>query len=237
MKMMLKKAIALLLILSLCLCLTACSREEGSAYHSLMTLLGFDMNDYEHEVGTRFPGVNDPIYKTVSDMVSILIYDSVYITPFESTREAAAGNSDAILNYMLKTSYSAYSGNSALLQEAEKVYPQYHITTLIPKADYESYVYRYFGGDTSVQHVSTARFTYLSKLGAYTTTGQAVSPPVTVSVTKVVETSHTYRVNFTLTGENESVDYFSMIMKREDGTLYMRFVREFNEDETKAKTE
>lgn len=118
MRRMLIKALSLLILLSLALCFTACSAEEGSAYYSLMTLLGFDMNDYEHEVGTRFPGVNDPIYQTISDMVSILVYDSVYITPFESTRDAASGNSDAILNYMLKTSYSAYSGNSALLEEA-----------------------------------------------------------------------------------------------------------------------
>ncbi len=236
MRIMLKKVLPFLLLIAFALCFTACNAEEGSAYYTLMTLLGFDMNDYEHEVGTRFPGVNDPIYKTVSDMVSILVYDSVHITPFESTREAASGNSDAILNYMLKTSYSAYSGNSALLEEAEKVYPQYHITTLIPKADYESYVYRYFGGDTSVQHASTVRFTYLSKLGAYTTTGQAVSPSITVNVTKVVETSHTYRVNFTLSSETESVDYFSMVMKRNDGTLYMRFVREVT-DEAETKTE
>ncbi len=225
---------ALLIVIMIVLPLTSCDTSEGSVYYNLMTLLGFDMIDYESEVGIRFPGTNDEIYKTVSDMITILVYDSVDIALFETTREASTGNSDAILNYMLRSSYSAYSGNSALLAEAEEIYPQYHITTLIPKADYESYVYRYFGGNTSVQHASTVHFTYLPKLNAYTTTGQPLSSDVVITVDSVVETAHTYRVEFTLSDGEESCCYKSMLMKRDDKTLYVRFVRLAEEaDETK----
>lgn len=204
---------------------TSCSGGEGTVYNSVMTMLGFDMNDYENEAAIRFPEKGDEIYETVEGIVSILVYDSVYLSEFETTRDAASGNIDAILNYMLKTSYSAYSGNSELLKEAEEVYPQYHITTLIPQEDYESYVYRYFGGDSSVQHASSARFTFLTKLNAYTTTGQPVTSDVTVDVTSCVETAHTYRVEFSLEKGNESENYTAMIMKREDGTLYMKHLR------------
>lgn len=204
---------------------SSCAGGEGSVYNGIMTMLGFDMNDYENEAAIKFPDSGDEIYGKVEGIVSILVYDSVYLSEFETTRDAAAGNIDAILNYMLKTSYSAYSGNSELLKEAEEIYPQYHITTLIPQADFETYVYRYFGGDSSVQHASSARFTFLSKLNAYTTTGQAATSEVEINITSCVETSHTYRVAFTLSKGEESVDYTSMIMKREDGTLYMKHLR------------
>ncbi len=220
----LKRIFATCLILSVLL-LTSCSDGDGSFYNSIMTMLGFDMNDYENEAAIHFPEESEPIFGEVELIVSILIYDSVYLTPFETTRDAASGNIDAILNYMLKTSYSAYSGNSELLKEAEEAYPQYHITTLIPKTDLEGYVYRYFGGDSSVQHASSARFTFLSKLDAYTTTGGAATSEVEIDVTDCVETEHTYRVAFTLTEGDESENYTAMIRKREDGTLYMKHLR------------
>ncbi len=216
---------AFCLLCAVCLSFVSCSGGEGTLYNSVMTMLGFDMNDYENEAAIHFPDKDDEIYGEIEGIISILIYDSVYLSTFETTRDAASGNVDAILNYMLKTSYSAYSGNSALLKEAEELYPQYHITTLIPKADYESYVYRYFGGGSSVQHASSARFTFLTKLNAYTTTGQPVTSEVEVDVTSCVETTHTYRVAFTLSKGSEEVDYTAMIMKREDGTLYMKHLR------------
>ncbi len=222
-----------LLICSLACSFTSCADSE--LYTSVMTMLGFDMNDYENEAAVRFPEEGDEIFGKVEDIVSILIYDSVYLTAFETTREAATGNVDAILNYMLKTSYSAYSGNSELLKEAEEAYPQYHITTLIPKGDYEGYVYRFFGGDSSVQHASSARFTYLSKLDAYTTTGGAVTSEVNVDITECVETAHTYRVTFTLTEGEETADYTSMFRKREDGTIYMKYLRKAGAETETAK--
>ncbi len=219
-----KRFFAVFILAVLVASLSSCA-DMGEMYNSVMTMLGFDMNDYENEAAIRFPDEDDEIYGQIEGIVAILIYDSVYITPFESTRDAASGNADAILNYMLKTSYSAYSGNPELLSQAEEAYPQYHITTLIPKADLESYVYRYFGGDSSVQHSSSARFTYLSRVDAYTTTGVAATSEVAVDVTECVETAHTYRVAFTLAEGDETADYTALIRKREDGTLYMKHLR------------
>ena len=201
-------------------------KDEDSLYNKVMTLLGFDMNDYENEAAIRFPDKNGEDVSEIKEILSILVYDSAEIYPFENTRDAAANNSDAILNYMLRTSYSAYSGNAELLSEAVEAYPQYNITTLIPKKDFESCVYRFFGGDSSVQHSSSVRFTYLPKVSAYTTTGQPASLDVLIDITKCTETTHTYRVEFTLTDkEGDIASYHAMIMKREDGTEYVKFLR------------
>lgn len=223
MKKSVKIFIYIMSALTAALTLSACS---GEVYQSLMSALGFDMNDYEAEGIIRVPGTDDEAYSEIEKMIGILTLDSARIGTFESPREAASGNRDAILNYMLNTGYAGYSGNSALLSHASEEYPQYNITTLIPEGDLESTVYRWFGGDTSVQHESSLRYIYLSRVNAYTTTGQPLSVTVTLKINNCVETEHTYRVGFTLTDENgESASYSAMVMKREDETLYMRYLR------------
>ena len=216
--------IYILSAVSVCFSFTSCS---GGVYQSLMSALGFDMNDYEAEPVIKMVGDDDEAYAEIIKMIGILTLDSVRITPFETPREAASGNRDAILNYMLNTGYAGYSGNSGLLTHASEEYPQYNITTLIPEGDLESTVYRYFGGDSSIQHANSVRYTYLSRVNAYTTMGQPLSVTVTVDITNCVETEHTYRVTFKLTDANgDSAEYSSMIMKRDDETIYMRYIRE-----------
>ena len=217
--------IFILSAVSVCVTFTSCSGGEGM-YEKLMTALGFDMNDYENEEIVRTLKDDSDTYAEIVKMIGILTLDSARIEPFETPREAASGNRDAILNYMLNTGYAGYSGNSALLEEASREYPQYNITTLIPVSDLESTVYRYFGGDASIRHDNSVRYTYLSRVSAYTTTGQPLSVTVTVKVKNIVETEHTYRVSFTLSDENgDTATYTSMIMKREDESLYMRYLR------------
>ncbi len=227
--------LTLTLAASSALCLQSCSGIDN-AYSSIMTLLGFDMNDYESETILSSVSEEDEVYSQIETIISMLIYDSVYIEPFENPRAAASGNGDAILNYMLLTSYASYSGNSELLAAAEEEYSQYSITILIPASDFESRVYSSFGGDSSVKHTGTVHFIYLSKVEAYTTTGQAVSPPVTITVTSAVETQNTYRVEFTLTeadaaddGGDLAASYKSLYMKREDGTIYMKYLRDIED--------
>ena len=204
--------------------LVSCS---GAAYETIMTWLGFDMKDYESEQMVRRVSEDENAYAEITRIIGILTLDNAAITPFESPRGASSGNRDAILNYMLGTGYAAYSGNSELLADAVEEYPQYNITTLIPEKDYESAVYRNFGGDESVTHESGVRYTYLPRVHAYTTTGQPLTVTVTLTVDSCVETEHTYRDGFTLTDESgESRSYNSMFMKREDETIYMRFLRE-----------
>lgn len=210
--------------LTAALTLSACS---GGVYQSLMSALGFDMNDYEGEGAIRVIGSDDEAYSGIVKMIGILTIDSAHIGTFESPREAAAANRDAILNYMLSTGYAGYSGNSELLARASEEYPQYNITTLIPEGDLASTVYRWFGGDSSVLHEDSLRYIYLSRVNAYTTTGQPLPVTVAVRINNCVETEHTYRVFFVLTDENgESASYSAMIMKREDETMYMRYLRD-----------
>ncbi len=212
------------------LSLSSCSGAD-SLYVSIMTALGFDMNDYESEAVLATIDEDDDVYAELENIISMLIYDSVYLEEFENPRAAASGNGDAILNYMLLTSYASYSGNSELLSSAEEEYPQYSITVLIPATDFENRVYSCFGGDMSVKHTGTVHFTYLSKVDAYTTTGQAVVNSVSIDITSVVETENTYRVEFTLTEPTEgedtgeiSMSYTSLYMKRDDETIYMKYL-------------
>ena len=210
---------------SVCFSFTSCSAGDG-VYEGLMSFLGFDMNDYEGEDVVREVGSDDAVYGEIQKIIEILMLDSTHLEPFDSPRDAAAGNRDAILNHMLNTGYAGYSGNSELLAEASSEYPQYNITTLIPESDLESTVYRFFGGDSSVKHESSVRYTYLSRVAAYTTTGQPLAVTVELKITSLSETEHTYRVSFTLKGEDGgSESYNAMIMKREDETMYMRYLR------------
>ncbi len=196
-----------------------------------MSILGFDMNDYESEDIIRTLSESDAEYADILKIIDILTLDSIRLSTFESPREAAAGNRDAILNYMLNNGYAAYSGNSELLTRASEEYPQYSITTLIPQGDLESTVYRYFGGDSSVQHGSSVRYMYLGRVSAYTTTGLPLATTVKVKITNASETEHTFRVSFQVTGTGaesgatETASYIAMFMKREDEKIYMRYLR------------
>ena len=223
---MIKKACFIISAVFVCISLTACSGGEGSLYYMLMTALGFDMNDYESEETIRVVKEDDAEYEEIVRIIGMLVIDNSHITPFTSPREASSGNRDAILNYMLAENYAAYNGNSALLLSASEEYPQYNITTLIPQRDFESTVYRNFGGDASVTHESGVRYTYLPRVSAYTTTGQPITVSVTITVDTCVETENTFRVTFTLTDSGEkSASYSAMMMKREDETIYMRYLK------------
>ena len=223
-----------MILFSFCLSLYSCGdkNDEDSLYYKLMTALGFDMNDYESEQMVRMLDADDEEYKNIAAIIKILLIDNADITPFENSREASSGNCDAILNYMLNNSYAAYSGNAELLADAENEYPQYSITTLIPKTDYEGCVYRYFGGDSSVVHESSVRFIYLPKVGAYTTTGQPAPVTAEIWISMCCETANTYRITFTVgDAEGKSRGYTAMMMKREDGTIYMKYLRAAEETE------
>ncbi len=222
-----RRAASALIAIIAAISLAACSGGEGSAYYKLMTALGFDMNNYESEPMTRFVPSDDEVCGEIERIIGMLTVDSARVTPFETPREASSGNRDAILNYMLNFGYAAYNGNSELLAEAAEAYPQYNITTLIPEGDFESTVYRYFGGDASVIHEDSVRYKYLPRVRAYTTTGQPLTVTVEIELSSCIETEHTYRVSFTLTdGSGGSASYSAMMMKREDGTMYMRYLRD-----------
>jgi hypothetical protein len=206
------------------------TKDSSSLSYKLMTFLGFDMHDYENEVQGTPISSSDEKYDAIVSIVRILVSDSASIATFESPREAASANADAILSYMLSENYSAYTGNLELLSKAKETYPQYNITTLIPVEDFEGVVYKYFGGDESVKNKSGVRFTYLPKVGAYTTTGAIPTKLADVDVILCYETENTYRVRFRLSYDGQtSPKYDAMLIKRDDGTMYMRFLREMKD--------
>lgn len=206
------------------------TKDSSSLSYKLMTFLGFDMHDYENEVQGTPISSDEEMYDTIVSIVRILVSDSASIATFESPREAASGNADAILSYMLSENYAAYTGNLELLSKAKEAYPQYNITTLIPVEDFEGVVYKYFGGDESVKHKSGVRFTYLPKVGAYTTTGAIPTELANIDVILCYETENTYRIRFRILYEGQtSPKYDAMLIKRDDGTIYMRFLREMEE--------
>ncbi|HOQ15106.1 MAG TPA: hypothetical protein PKZ58_08515 [Bacillota bacterium] len=223
--------ITMLIVLAIIPFISACgTKDSNSLSYKIMTFLGFDMHDYENEVQGAPISSDDERYDEIVSIVRMLVSDSASIATFESPREAAAGNADAILSYMLSENYSAYTGNLELISKANEAYPQYNITTLIPVEDFESVVYKYFGGDESVKNKSSVRFTYLPKVGAYTTTGAIPTKLADIDVILCYETENTYRIRFRILYEGQtSPKYDAMLIKRDDGTMYMRFLREIEE--------
>jgi len=206
-----KRLIALFLSLML---LTSCG---------ILDKLGFDTYDYMSESVTVTHKADSEIAEMLSEVVNILISDSPELITFENMGDAIKAYRDAVLDYMLETGYARYSGNTALISKAAEAYPEYSITQIIPEKEFEATMYRYFGGDVMITHRDGSRFRYLDKVEAYTATVPLSSGVYSPEITAVSETEKTYRVWFCVVSEEiRSDDYFALIIKREDGTLYIK---------------
>lgn len=197
----------------------------GCAAEGLMSVLGFDMHNYR---GEETLAVLDPNSETVQSLVSmtrILTVNTPYLTPFEGAGEAANACRDAVLNSMLETRYAQYAGNTALLANAAKSYPQLQISILIPADDFEAMIYTTFGGSEKISNRNGDIFRYLEKVNAYTTAATPQSSSVSTTVTYCEETERTYRLYFvnSLDGVT-SPEYFALIVKRDDGSLYFKLL-------------
>lgn len=208
---------------------------SSGAHHVMLQYLGFDLHDYEGEgvIATYDPDSEKAA--ELSRLFAPLLLDNVKLTEFSDTRQVSENYRDAILNYLLNSNFAKYTGNLALLATAEKEYPHYHITTLIPRADFESTVYQYFGGKKSVKNESGTIFRYLDKVKAYTSVGQTVKFDIKVEITACVETQNTFRVQFfnSLDGEVSPV-YLAVIIKREDGTHYVKKLKKVADERVTA---
>ena len=208
-------------VLFLMILMTSCSPFGGIAEK-----LGFDIYDYMGEKVLNVLPADGSEAEMAEDVLKILVTDSLHLETFDSTEDAIALYSDSVLQYMLADGFAKYSGNSELIEKASEQYPGYVITVIIPQSDFEATMYRYFGGDVKIMHGDTARFTYLSRAGAYTTSlmphGERFSP----SVTYIAETERTYRVRFVVRDLKDpssvSGEYFALIIKRGDGTYYIK---------------
>lgn len=213
-----RKALPFLLLLCTLFPLTSCGAAEG-----LLSRLGFDTHNYRGEKTTASHAPDSETARTLAELMRSLSVNSPFLTPFSGAREAAQSCRDAVLNRMLEQSYARYAGNTVLLAKAAQAYPHMQINVLIPADDFEAEVYARFGGSEKITNRDGVLFRYLDKIDAYTT---AASPQLSAVVTEILtceETERTYRLTFRNSLDDaESPVYFALIIKRDDGTLYIR---------------
>ena len=153
----------------------------------------------------------------------MMVQNSPYLTPFDTPAEAAELYRDSIMCFILDKNYAKYNANTELIAKTREQYPAYEITTVIPVVDFESTVYRYFGGTVSVENRSTKLFTYLDKVDAYVSVGIGVDRGAKIEIIELYETENTYVCTFTSSmHESTAGPYRLLLMKREDGTFYMK---------------
>lgn len=214
MKHCLARAAALLAALWICASLSACG---------LYDVLGIDTHDYESEPRIATLEADGEVADEICAMLSMLFQNTPYLAAFDSPAAAAKLYRDGILCAVLAGNYPKYNANNDLIDETRRLYPTLEITTVIPAVDFESTVYRYFGGTASVSNASTPLFTYLDRVDAYISSGIGVDSGAEVIVTELYETVNTYVCSFYATMNGETSDtYRLLLMKREDGTFYMR---------------
>ncbi len=209
-------------VLTALVCLTLAGSCTGcSTITEMVDKLGFDTYDYMSEVVHTTYETDSETAVLLADMIRIL---TPTLVPFDNMNDAISAYRDTVLTYMLESEYARYSGNMALLAKAAEAYPEYQISEIIPAADFEATMYRYFGGSVKISHKDGSRFRYLSKVQAYISLSAITATDDSqVHITSLGETDKTWRVTFTVSqGQTESEPYFVLIIKRDDGTLYFK---------------
>jgi len=206
----LKLLICSLLVLSLCSC-------------SLYDILGIDTHDYVAEESVAKLSYDGEVASEIIDIISMMVQNSPYLHEFDNPTDAAELYRDGILCAVLAKNFSKYNANVELIAEAREKYPVYELTTVIPAVDFESTVYRYFGGAVSVNNNSTKLFTYLEKVDAYVSVGISVDNSADISISELYETENTYVCTFSCAMNQETSPLYRVLcMKRDDGTFYIK---------------
>ena len=203
---------------------------------TLLDKLGFDTYDYMGESVLRSLPADGEEAEQLEELLSMLVTDSEQLPTFTNMGDAIREYRDAVLTYMLSIGYLQYSANTALIEKTEKAYPEYHITQVIPESEFESVIYRIFGGDVKITHKDGERFQYLSRVGVYVTTLMPEASSWVPRITELKETERTYRVKFRVVSSDEgegggsmSPEYFALVIKREDGTHYIKRLQNASE--------
>jgi hypothetical protein len=154
--------LAILLLVLCSVLLVSCMAGPSALW--IRGVFGLDVNDYFLEAPLRQLQPDGAAAAMLTNMVTIVVSDSVHLTPFSGTGEAVRIYRDAILNDMLRDDYSRYTGSRQAIDAIGRAYPYLSASTLIAKEDFENVVFRYFGG-TSVNHKNGDAFSYLSRAG------------------------------------------------------------------------
>ena len=215
-----KKVFLIVIITAMAILLCSCA-----VTNEFLATLGFDTHDYEGEAVIATYDADSEKAEEIFEMVKTLSINSVDIPTFDGSKDAVAKCRDSLLNYMLNTRYTKYTGNLELLDRAIAEYPYLKMATVIPADDFEDEAYRYFGGKQKVQNESGKLFTYLDKVEAYTTVTTPVENKVAIDCISLEETINTFRFRFRCTLDDETSDeYFALIIKRADESCYFKYV-------------
>ena len=209
-----RKFLNLFILCFITLSLTSCG---------LYDLLGIDTHDYAREEAIATLENSGDIAREISDMISIMVENSPHLREFDNPSDAAELYRNGVLCHILERNYAKYNANIDLIEATRELYPTYELTTVIPAVDFEGTVYRYFGGTASVGNRSTDLFTYLDKVDAYVSVGIGVDNSADIEIAELYETENTYVCKFsTKMADTVSGPYTLLLMKRDDGTFYMK---------------
>ncbi|MGN1048023.1 MAG: hypothetical protein ACI4QZ_05390 [Eubacteriales bacterium] len=162
------------------------------------------------------------VISALSDIIYALTIDSIELPEFTNPEDALPLCRDSVLNYLLTTSYSRFSGSTATLEKAASEYPNMNITAAIGTADFEGMLYSIFNHGGNVRHSDTKRFQYLSKIEAYTPVVQTKACTYSLDIISIDETESTYRMTFYCQrGEEISPEYLAVFVKRENASCYI----------------
>ena len=211
-----KKYIILFVIISV-LVLSCCSVGE---------IIPAGLNsEYLNESVIGSASENTAVISELSDIVSALTIDSVRLPEFSDTASALSKCADSLLNHLLITNYSRFSGNTAVKEAAEK-YPELGITAAIGASEFEGALYKYFNHGGNIRHSDTARFRYMPKIEAYIPAVQSVANSFSLDIVSIDETPNTYRMTFYCKrGDEVSPEYNGIFVKREKGGCYIASLR------------
>lgn len=208
----------LVLLLLIAVFLVSCAVGSGPLWaHGA---LGLGAGSYRAEAPTTLLSTDGTLCAELSSMVEILVGDSVSLQPFSGNTQAVKLYRDRILLSMLREHYALYNCNSELEGAAKSAYPQRALCTLIPKEDFENYVFRNFGGN-HVSHKSGEVFEYLSKIDCYTSPVPVRTSGAMLTVRSLIKTEHTYRMELSLSQSGKSVSYIALFLSRKDGSPYL----------------
>ncbi len=207
----------ILFVLIFVLTLTSCSVGEIIPTGS--------NNEYLNESVIGSASENTEVISELSDIIGALTVDSVRLPEFSDTASALSKCGDSLLNHLLTTNYSRFSGNTAVKEAAEK-YPNLGINAAIGASEYEGALYKYFNHGGNIRHSDTARFRYMPKIEAYIPAVQSVANSFSLDIVSIDETPNTYRMTFYCKrGEEVSPEYNAIFVKRDKGGCYIAALR------------
>lgn len=215
-----RRALAALLLVALVFSLCSCR-----AFGEMSRAIGFGDPDYSGENVIRKVPLDGEIAGQITSMIKMLSVDSVKLPEFTSTKDAITLCHDSLLNYMLYTDYAKYAGNPDFLAQVDEEYPELGVSQIIPASEFESMMYRCFGGTVKISHGDSRAFKYLSRINAYIPIGHPISDAYDVTLTEIKETRNTYRVTFECSNGKRTMRYSATLVKREDGTIYFASVK------------